>query len=124
MILADFLSRDAEIASGIICGCMPVVPQFFRHLLPKIKSHFGSYPLSKTESASRGIPSAANPVARWDEYDESHKLKGKDLDVDLHSLERTASVPQGDIKIHARELSDGSITRGSPVPDLESGLNR
>lgn len=115
---------DAEMASGIICGCMPVVPQFFRHLMPKIKSHFGSYRLSKTESASGGIPSAANPVIPWDEYDESHKLKGKDCDIDLQSLDKTSIAPRDGIKIHARELSDGSMTHGSLVRDLESGLKR
>ncbi|MCJ1470266.1 hypothetical protein MMC07_008911 [Pseudocyphellaria aurata] len=32
------LWSDAEVASGIICGCMPVTPRFLRHFLPIIKS--------------------------------------------------------------------------------------
>lgn len=124
MMLADFLSRDAEMASGIICGCMPVMPQFFRHFLPKIKSHFTSYNRSRAESASRGIQSAADPtVPSWNNYNDSHKLKGKDFDIDLHSLDQTSNVPRDGIKTHARELSNESITQGSPVRDLESCLN-
>lgn len=122
--VADFVSRDAEMASGIICGCMPVVPQFFRHFLPKIKSHFSSSNRSKAESASRGIPFAATPVVPWDDDEESHKLKGKDFDVVLHSLDQTSDPPQGGIKIHARGLSEGSNSHGSPARDLESCLNR
>lgn len=111
-------------ASGIICGCMPVVPQFFRHFLPKIKSHLGYSYRGKAESSSRGTPYAANPVIPWDDYEESHKLKGKDLDVVLHSLDQTSHPPQDGIKIHSRELSEGSTTHGSPARDLESCLNR
>lgn len=91
---ADFLSRDAEMASGIICGSMPVIPRFFCHFLPKIKSHFTYYNRSRAESASRVIQSAANPtVPSWKNYDDSHKLKGQDFDIDLHSLDQTFNVP-------------------------------
>lgn len=102
--VADLFARDAEMASGIICGCMPVLPQFFRHFMPKIKSRFSTDNRSKTESASRGPLFAANPVVPWGEYDEFHNLKGKDFSIDLHSLDQTSNAPQDGIKVHAKEL--------------------
>lgn len=33
----------AEITSGIVAGCLPVLPAFFRHFRPKITSTFNSY---------------------------------------------------------------------------------
>ncbi|MCJ1424105.1 hypothetical protein MMC29_001992 [Sticta canariensis] len=95
---------DAEMASGIICGCMPVMPQFFRHFVPKIKSHFSTDNRSKTESASRSTPFAANPVAPWGEHDEFHNLKGKHFSIDLQSLDQTSNAPQDGINLHAKEM--------------------
>lgn len=34
--LLKLASRVAEVASGILCGCLPVIPQFFRHCVPRI----------------------------------------------------------------------------------------
>lgn len=104
--VADLFVRDAEMASGIICGCMPVVPQFFRHFVPKIKSHFSTDNRSKTESASRSTPFAANPVAPWSEHDEFHNLKENHFSIDLHSLDQTSNAPQDGINVHAKELID------------------
>lgn len=40
---ADSAHRVAEIASGIISGCLPYVPHFFRHAVPKFTSILASY---------------------------------------------------------------------------------
>lgn len=36
------MSRLGEISGGIICGCMPALPQFFRHFVPKITTALGA----------------------------------------------------------------------------------
>lgn len=42
------LFRYGEVAIGIVCGCMPVLPQFFRHLIPKVNQQL-SYHRSKLQ---------------------------------------------------------------------------
>lgn len=58
--------RIGETSSGIICGCMPTIPQFFRHFLPKITTKLslgnrsGSENLSaSSEQANHGRASKA-----------------------------------------------------------------
>lgn len=110
-------NSDAEIASGIICGCMPVLPQFFRHFLPKLKSTFfnssGLYSspsghsarkVKPTDSASTGRKHhlSSNSVtgkqrdeaatAPWDDYDDARQLHTGDRGdvedgIDLQSLQ-------------------------------------
>lgn len=124
LVPADIFSRDAEIASGIICGCMPVVPQFFRHFMPKIKSHFSSYHRSKVASDSAGVPSGENVVTPWEEFDDSQKLKGQYVDIDLQSVGQTSVTNRDQIRIHARQVSDCSISQDKPAGNLESGLHQ
>lgn len=42
LTLTDDDCRLGEISSGIVCGCMPILPQFFRHFVPKIATAFSS----------------------------------------------------------------------------------
>lgn len=37
------LHSIAEISSGIICGCLPTLPRFFRHYAPKFKTIFKTF---------------------------------------------------------------------------------
>lgn len=39
---ADRECRLGEMTGGIVCGCMPMLPQFFRHFVPKIATAFSS----------------------------------------------------------------------------------
>lgn len=50
---ANRTSSHGELSCGIICGCMPVLPQFFRHFVPKITSYLSSGK-SSTDKASAG----------------------------------------------------------------------
>lgn len=36
------MNRVAEIAAGIVCGCMPVLPQFIRHFKTRVVSYYTS----------------------------------------------------------------------------------
>ncbi|KAJ4294075.1 hypothetical protein N0V90_007764 [Kalmusia sp. IMI 367209] len=42
LLVPAALWAEAEITSGIICGCLPAVPAIFRHFVPKLKSSIGS----------------------------------------------------------------------------------
>ena len=70
-----FAFSDAEIAGGIICGCMPMMPQFVRHLGPKLRSVFSSGSLL---TKNRFSPIKSSPVPKHrktpDPYDDSCNL--------------------------------------------------
>ena len=42
-----------EIGSGIACGCMPTIPQFFRHFYPEIKSRLSSPMLGRNTGSGQ-----------------------------------------------------------------------
>ena len=84
-LLTNFFRRDAEIASGIICGCMPALPRFFNHVGPRIYGIFKSkaYDGPCQGGYIRVIPvnsakaRALNGKNHWD----SPLLEGKSLDL-------------------------------------------
>lgn len=126
IITANVRLRDAEIASGIICGCMPVMPQLVRHLAPIIKSQFSTYISSsrKGGSAASKPPPALDPVSPWDDVgdmdDDSRNLKGNNIEMDVHSIDYPSVELGGPMKVHARGISRGSISRHD-AHDLENG---
>lgn len=122
IFVAENFSRDAEMASGIICGCMPVMPQFFRHFMPRIRSRFSSYRRSKAASDPAGLPSNENVVAPWGKFDDSRKLKSRYLDVDLQSVGQTTDTDREHIQIYTRQVSDDPIIQDKATQDLEKGL--
>lgn len=92
---------------------MPVLPRFFRHLVPKIKSRMSSYRQSKdgervgsSDAASRGsiiISSPTTTTAPWEE---------RSIDI---------ATTQGNVKEYFGEISrDERIREDS----LEDGLRR
>lgn len=57
-ILPEGLWALGEISSGIVCGCMPTLPQFFRHFVPKITSRLSSGRSNKPSAGSDSKQSA------------------------------------------------------------------
>ncbi|KAI4274159.1 MAG: hypothetical protein LQ337_004124 [Flavoplaca oasis] len=55
-----------EIASGIVCSCLPVVPAFFRHYMPKLTSSFKSSLEKVKGSRSGGQESLSKSGSEWD----------------------------------------------------------
>ena len=135
LILHTTPNSDAEIASGIICGCMPVLPQFFRHFLPKLKSTFVSSSdqyarpsghsackVKPTDSASTGRNHHLSSysvtgkerdepaTAPWDDYDDARQLHTGDRGVveggiDLQSLQEART------RRKSNEHDDGIFVR-------------
>lgn len=129
---------DAEIAAGIICGCAPTVPAFFRHVVQG-KPCFSSrrrvneyqtsqnYRKSKELSPTNSGPSVTSPrtiVAPWeDTYVNPRILQGSYLELedkgvvsDSKFIGTLREMESNDIadKCHIREVNDR---------DLESGLS-
>ena len=60
----------AELATGFIISCLPVIPKFFQHMYPKVSRALSVMSKSKKDS---GIESA--PAALADEPQENLKIK-------------------------------------------------
>lgn len=58
VILPEGLWALGEISGGIVCGCMPTLPQFFRHFIPKITSRLSSGRTNKLSAGSSSKQSA------------------------------------------------------------------
>ncbi|KAL9122378.1 MAG: hypothetical protein Q9187_001062 [Circinaria calcarea] len=74
----------AELTAGIVCGCMPVLPQFFRQSIPKASACLRGYwtrtlhsPVSTNRShktlAAKPSWETHNPVGDYLKLDERHK---------------------------------------------------
>lgn len=115
---------------------MPTLPKFFRHLVPKIKSHVSSYRKSKGErgsfAASGSIVSPA--TTSWERYDDSRRLQSASPapDIEMVGLEQQmpmdkTAMPHGDFKAHFGEMDKGNtiVARDERMGgDLEDGLRR
>ena len=76
----------AEIASGIVCGCLITMPHFFRHFAPKIASKLSLSRHSRSTGASKlapFVPVRASKVPDWSGAYESAATRGKDDYMEL-----------------------------------------
>ena len=129
----------AELSTGIVISCLPVIPKFFQHIGPKLSSVFTL--LSKYTKDS-GIEAASTTPS---DKVRAEKLKlpsfkhtfisiGSTAEKDNdHELDSQQSLPKGEyVKLHEdAAFSTGDTTRGvKPMPaarlatagdDLESG---
>lgn len=130
-------TRDAEIALGIMCSCMPTLPKFFRHLVPKIKSRVSSYRKSKGERGSftaSGGSIVSPATTSWERYDDSRRLQSASPapEIEMVGLEQQTpmdktAMPHGDFKAHFGEMAKGNTTvaRNERMGgDLEDGLRQ
>ena len=70
----------AEVATGIVCGCMPVLPQLFRHYIPKIRKSLTAL-RGKSQSRCKDFHSLQGPRAdTWNQI----SAHGKYLELDEH----------------------------------------
>ncbi|MCJ1264234.1 hypothetical protein MMC22_004105 [Lobaria immixta] len=127
---------DAEIASGLVCVAVPVLPQLIRRLAPVIKSTFSSYHRgskgngSKTFKGSWGGAkydkhTADGPLGEWDPYGDLLTPKGDYLKMEGNSSgtksEETVATKQASPEFSVAR--DGFTEGGVLVRDLESGLH-
>ncbi|CAD6582658.1 MAG: hypothetical protein ASARMPREDX12_000997 [Alectoria sarmentosa] len=81
------LWTSAEIASGILCGCLPVLPQFFHHLVPKMVAKISTFRLGKSLSKKFSSNSNTGRAAPWEEPFDPRLHQGTYLE--LGELDRT-----------------------------------
>lgn len=122
-----FFPSDAEIAGGIICGCMPVMPQFVRHLTPKLKSVFGTNSLDQKKNhhfrLSVKPPIPKQYIKSPDPYADSCNLTSTS---NSESLPNVTTTTQQNDNMHAT-VSVGKVSpdvreqKGHVAQDLESG---
>lgn len=133
------ICRDAEITAGIICGCMPVLPAFYRHVV-QVKSRFSSgrrtkdfrtsqnYRKSKELSPSKSGPSVSNPrsiVAPWEDGDvETRILQGSYLELDDKAVGSDPGFMGTQKGMESKDIADEIHIREIDDRDLESGIPR
>ena len=131
------LWTDAELASGFIISCLPVIPKFFQHIWPKVSRTLS---VMSTYWKDSGIASA--PVVPAEEIQGNSKLKLPNIKNTLASvfshtetednqtqlegeyaiLSEEIGVPRRDA---VRELSQMPAARlGTTRDDLEKGYPR
>lgn len=115
---------------------MPILPKFFRHLVPKIKSRVSSYRKSKGErgsSAASGGSIFSPATTSWERYDDSRRLQSPSpAPIEMVGLGQqtpmdTMAMPHRDVKAHSIEMAEGNsiIARDERMGgDLEDGLRR
>lgn len=78
--LLKLFHRMAEVATGIVCGCMPVLPQLFRHYIPKIRKSLTAL-RGKSQSICKDAHRLQGPRAdTWNQI----SAHGKYLELDEH----------------------------------------
>lgn len=131
------ICRDAEITAGIICGCMPVLPAFYRHIV-QVKSRFSSgrrtkdyrtsqnYRKSKELSPSKGGPSMSNSrsiVAPWEDVDvDTRILQGSYLELDDKAVGPDPGLQGAKKEMDSKDIADEVHIREIDDRDLESGI--
>lgn len=110
---ASFISPSysfGEISSGIVCSCMPTIPQFFRHFYPKIKSQFSSHTLgNNTSSGQSGVYTKQSDRARaGSKGDASHYI---DLDRESNPLQKCNAFSHG-TRVWTDDVSTTSAGQG------------
>lgn len=131
------MCRDAEITAGIICGCMPVLPAFYRHVV-QLKSRLGSgrrtkdlrtsqnYRKSKEVSPSNSGPSIGNSrsiVAPWEDGDiDDQILQGSYLELDDKAVGPEHGLRGSQKEMDSKDIADEIHVREIDNPDLERGI--
>ena len=133
------MCRDAEITAGIICGCMPVLPAFYRHVV-QLKSRFGSgrrtkdfrtsqnYHKSKELSPSKSGPSTGNSrsiVAPWEDGDvDTRIIQGSYLELDDKAVGPDSGLRVMQKEMDSKDIADEINVREIDSQDLERGVIR
>lgn len=124
----SLIHRVAEITSGITCGCLPVLPQFFRHFGPIVTSWF-RFNHGKSQGTSptkcTGIPKPAQARAPIHDPWGSRSLNNSYIELVARDESRRISGNSTTIKAEMPRLSDysGGVEdhKTHEIRDVESG---
>ena len=108
----------AELTCGIICGCLPAIPAFFRHM-PRIKisiiirprtrsSRSRWYASDQTESIPAPVSDKSTPKPKreiWDELDDLEYQGGDEFKDSTPSITDDFPFPKTEkTKVNAQEV--------------------
>lgn len=115
--------RYAEVASGIICGCLPVAPKFFRHSKLVLNTRLGSYFQSRspgsTCSASSDAANLKKPLGLL--HDNAHHPHSrKDNYIELNNAPGVSTVVSGGTHISSLGTLNLECHRADDHEDLEN----
>lgn len=115
--------RYAEVASGIICGCLPLAPNFFRHSKIVLNARLGAYIQSgspgSTCSASSDAANLKKPLGSLHNA-ASHPHSRKDRYIELNSTLGVSTVVSGGTQISSLGTLDLENQRADDYEDLEN----
>ena len=122
---AGFISPSyslGEISSGIVCGCMPIIPQFIRHFYPKIRSQFSSRSLGNNISSGQsGVYIKQSDRARAvSKGGTNHYV---DLDGESHQLGTCNAFSHG-TRVWTDDVSATSAGQVEPVSGERGDVSR
>lgn len=80
--------RVGEVTSAIVCGCLPLMPQLFRHHVPKIRKTLSAALRNKRKRRSEG---PQRPEGARDDILNQALVKGSYVELDEHSQSGTRS---------------------------------
>lgn len=127
MLMRKSENRVAEIASGIVCGCLITMPHFFRHITPRIAGAFS--PSRRSNGSCRGsnnnklasfVPVRASKVPEWSE---GLDTRANDRSEYMELGESNWPGP-GTISVHVEEsdIEHGKDDWGGRGPKSVSGM--
>ena len=144
--MSTSLSSYAEIATGIIVGCLPILPKFFKHCITLRSESFSDFkrlPSSVSlfswrrlfrRSTSRihsdsnevGSPVSPTPFGKWSKKSEANPQQITTLNLTRASLDMTnGDTPQAPTPAYERDgISQTSVERAERDEDWVYGEAR
>ena len=118
------LYSSGEIASGLLCTCLPVVPRFFSHFGVKVATIFASRRSKSGSTRAKKSGISKEPIAAWPRSHGKQPLKGDYLE--LYEQEHTR-YPETTISAGTAQSLDVVSTAKDQTAhrflDLEGGLD-
>lgn len=87
-IIAEAPLRVGEVTSAIICGCLPLMPQLFRHHVPKIRKTLAA---ALRNERKRRYEEPQRPEGPRGDIVNQALVKGNHMELDEHSQSGTRS---------------------------------
>ena len=106
----------AELSTGIVISCLPVIPKFFQHIRPKIFSALTLRSTSRKDSGNESASSAPSEKVRADSKIKLPSFKNAFTSVASHTeKDNEQPRPQSEyVQLH----EETAIPRGDATPEL------
>lgn len=114
--------RVAEIASGIICGCLPVAPKFFRHcefiIKTRLLTYFQRRSPRRTLDSPLNVPNLKKPLGSWHNAPNLHLHR--DNYVELSDYRGILTIVNGGTQAASSGASGLKCQKADDYEDVEN----